>query len=144
MTSYSITRGALCTQRIKKEPFLSGLAPFLTKWSEHHEMREKLAPSKTLAHLRVVDSEFDVYYDFAIKHDPIQSDDWVMDFGTMPESPQNHDHTLSGQLLNSLWGCILTPPPVTFSPPSPKWPRERASKQTRGVSCPLLWSTGSR
>ena len=33
---------------------------------------------KNLAPL--ADSEFDVDYDFAVKHDSIQSDDWVMDF----------------------------------------------------------------
>ena len=34
----------------------------------------------------LVDSKLNVDYDFAIKHDPIQSDDWVMDFCVMPES----------------------------------------------------------
>ena len=34
----------------------------------------------------LVDSEFDVYYDFDIKHDLIQSDDWVVDFCVMLES----------------------------------------------------------
>ena len=35
--------------------------------------RQKLAPQKILAPF--LDSKFDVDYDFAIKHDPIQSDD---------------------------------------------------------------------
>jgi hypothetical protein len=34
---------------------------------------QNLAPKKVLAPL--LDSKFDVDYDFAIKHDPIQSDD---------------------------------------------------------------------
>ena len=33
----------------------------------------------------VVDSKFDVDYDFAIKHEPIQPDDWVVDFHAMPK-----------------------------------------------------------
>ena len=33
-----------------------------------------------------LDSEFNVDYDFAIKYDPIQSDDWDIDFGVMPKS----------------------------------------------------------
>ena len=32
-----------------------------------------------------VDSEFGVYYDFAFKHDLIQSDDGVMDFHAIPK-----------------------------------------------------------
>ena len=38
---------------------------------------QKLAP--------LVDSEFDVDYDFAIKHNLIQSDDGVVDFHAMPK-----------------------------------------------------------
>ena len=37
------------------------------------ELGDKKCPPKFLVPL--VDSEFDVDYDFAIKHDPIQSDD---------------------------------------------------------------------
>ena len=47
---------------------------------------QNIDPQKNLGPL--VDSSFDVDYDFAIaiKHDSIQSDDWVMDFHAMPES----------------------------------------------------------
>ena len=34
----------------------------------------------------LVDSEFNVDYGFAMKHGPIQSDDWDMDFCAMPRS----------------------------------------------------------
>ena len=44
----------------------------------------KYCPPIFLAPL--VDSKFNVDYDFAIKHDPIESDDRVMDFCVMPKS----------------------------------------------------------
>jgi len=46
--------------------------------------RGNIAPQTFLAPL--VNSEFNVDYDFAIKHDQIQSDDWVMDFCVIPRS----------------------------------------------------------
>ena len=42
------------------------------------------ASQKVLAPL--LDSNFNLDYDFATIHDPIQSDDWVMDFCGMPKS----------------------------------------------------------
>ena len=45
---------------------------------------QNLTPKKVLAPL--VDSEFDVDYDLAIKHDLIQSDDDVIDFHAMSKS----------------------------------------------------------
>ena len=41
--------------------------------------RQNLALQINLALL--VDLGFDLDYDFTIKHDPIQSDDWVVDLG---------------------------------------------------------------
>ena len=49
----------------------------LEKWGQN------IAPNFLLS---LVDLEFDVDYDLAIKHDSVQSDDWVMDFGFMPKS----------------------------------------------------------
>ena len=42
-------------------------------------------------------SEFNVDYDVAIKHDPIQTDDelWILWYAQMVLSPQNQYHTLS-------------------------------------------------
>ena len=45
---------------------------------------QNIAPIILLAPL--VDSEFNVDYDFAVKHDSIQSDNRVMDFCVMPKS----------------------------------------------------------
>ena len=48
---------------------------------------------------------------------------------------------LKGRLLMSPWGCVPTPPPVTFSLPSQLWHQERTRGQTQ--FCPLFWSLGS-
>ena len=47
-------------------------------------IKETILPPKNLAPL--LDSTFNVNYDFAIKQDPIQSDNWVMDYRVMSKS----------------------------------------------------------
>ena len=44
--------------------------------------------------LPLLDSEFNVDYGFSIKHDPIQSDDWVMDISTMPKLRRAPQHRI--------------------------------------------------
>ena len=42
-------------------------------------------PSNNFQGRYYIDSEFNLDYDFAIKHDLIQSDDGVLDFRAMPK-----------------------------------------------------------